>query len=316
MKLQEMVQLFLDSRKRGITGARKKASPRTVSVYDYNLRILSNFLATETGEGGVVDYVDIKRLHIVQFIDWVDKKIDKKEWSLATRLQVLRSVKTFFRWVEIDEDCREAGLKAFDKYLPVIAKCPRRIDIPQIKDLRTFKNTFNTKNRWGFRDYVAMSLMLDNGIRIGEVCNLKLDMLMIESRLMIVSGKTGPRPLPITEEMATLFKGWLKRRASCPTAKDSPYVFVSKYEPQMSPNGFGQRFRKHRKKFGLPRITPHTCRHSFSTNFLIKGGDLEKLRLMTGHTSYEMLKDYLHLSKVAGTQMKDQLEKVSLLRDL
>lgn len=316
MLLDEMVKLFIDSRKRGVTGARKKAAPKTIEVYTNTLRTLTRFLAEEVEGAGVTDYTALKRLHLIQFLDWLQKQEDNKKWSKATCQQVLRSLRTFFKWVDKDEDCQEAGLKGLQKYMPVIGKTPRRTDIPQMKELKSFKNNFNTANRWGYRDYVATCLMLDTGARLGEVCNLRLDHTLLDDRTMIVDGKTGPRLVPLTEEMVRLLKGWFKRRTTCKTAEGSPYVFISKYGPQMSVNGFGQRFRKHVKKYNLPRISAHSLRHSFATNYLRQGGDMEKLRMMTGHTTYTMLMDYLHLAKVGGKAAHQELEKVSILKEL
>ena len=316
MMLQETVKYFLESRRRGMTGARKKSGPSTMKIYTANMHAFTSFMETAAGNGGIVMYEHIKKSHIVEFLGWIDQKEQSQEWAKASCLQVLRTLRTFFRWVDLDEDCQDAGLKGLQRYLPAIEKNPRRTDIPQIADLSLFKNGFNTKNRWGYRDYVATCLMLCTGIRLGEVCNLRLDNVLLEDRVLLVSGKTGPRPIPITTEMVGILKGWLRRRQTCKTSEGSPFVFVSKYRPQMAVNAFGARFRKHRRKHNLPRISAHTLRHSFCTHYLKKGGDMEKLRMMTGHTTYEMLKEYLHLAKVGGKAMQDELEKVSLLKDV
>lgn len=312
MILDEMVKLFIDSRKRGTTGAKKKCAPSTVKIYEDNLKTFMGFLQSETKDGGVTQYKSIRRLHIVQFLDW----LDKKQLAKASKLQVLGSLRTFFKWVDLDEDCELQELKGMQKWLPAIEKKPRRLDIPALKDLRSFKNNFNTDDTWEYRDYIATCLMMDTGIRLGEVCNLRLDGVKLEEKTIIVNGKQGMRLVPITNDMIRLFKGWLKRRVLCRYSEGSPYVFISKRGPQMDDNGFGKSFRKHRKKFDLPRISAHTFRHAFSTNYLRKGGDIEKLRNITGHTTYEMLKDYLHLAKLGGEEAQKELEKVSLLKEL
>ena len=47
---------------------------------------------------------------------------------------------------------------------------------------------------------------------------------------------------------------------------------------------------------GVDRVHAHLCRHTFATSFLQYGGNMEKLRLYMGHSDYEILKNYLHLS--------------------
>lgn len=312
MLLSDTVQLFIDSRKRGVTGARKKASDRTVEFYERNLGIFVDWLTTKHA---ILRYEDIKRLHIVQFLDYLDQK-QSAGWSLSTVLMVLRALKAYFRLVDSDEDCQQAGLKGFHKYLPIIEKSPRRTDIPQVKDFKAFKANFDVKNPIKYRNYIITCLLLDNGIRVGELCNLRVDHCRLQERVLIVDGKTGPRPVPVTKEMQRLLQAWLKKRSTFTYAKDSPYVFISKRSPKLTPLAVSHAFQKHRKALGLPRMTPHSFRHAFCTNYLRSGGDIEKLRNITGHASYEMLKEYLHLAKTGSKAVQEEHERVSLLKEV
>lgn len=315
MQLDEVISLFLDSRKRGTTGAKKKCSKKTIRVYEDCLHHFRDFLLTET-QTSVTRYEGIRRAHIGAFCDWLDQRESSGRWSKSSVLQILRTLRTFFRWVDQDEDCQLAEHKGWQKYLPAIEQCPRREDVPQLKDLKSFKNTFNTDRKWDYRDYVITCLMLDTGIRCGEVCNLRLDHLLLDEKMIIVDGKTGPRPVAVTGDMVRLLKGWIKKRVSCTKSEGSPYVFVSKRSEKMDVSAVSNRFRKHRKKYNLPRITPHSLRHSFCTNYLRKGGDIAKLKMMTGHTTYAMLEGYLHLAKLGSKEFQQDLEKVSLLKEV
>jgi site-specific recombinase XerD len=318
MLLAEMVSLFLDSRRRGVDGAKKRCTPKTIRIYQSNLKTFTNFLQTDakdsTGAGGITRYEHIKRPHIAGFLDWMEEKTTKKEWSLSTKLQVLRTLRVFSNWVDRDEDCQAENLEGFQRRLPVIEKNPRRADIPELQECITFKDTFNTERTWQYRDYVATALMLDTGVRIGEVCNLRVDCILWDTKTLFVNGKTGPRPIAVTPDMLKLLKGWLKRREACRQASGSPYVFIARTSPQMTPEGFRQSFSKHRKKFTLPRITAHTFRHTFCRNYLQEGGHLDRLRNMTGHKSYDQLLGYLDQAKVGNVEAQKELEKVSILR--
>jgi site-specific recombinase XerD len=152
MLLNDLVLLFLDSRRRGVTGAKKKCSPATMHIYEDNMRVFTNWLG-ETH--GILHYGGLRRVHLAWFLDFLDKKVADGHWKVPTELQILRTLKTFFRWIDADEECQEAQLKGMQKYLPAIRRNPRRTDIPGIKDVKTYKSSFNLRSPWEYRDYVV-----------------------------------------------------------------------------------------------------------------------------------------------------------------
>ncbi len=317
MKIAEMTKMFIDSRRRGTDGARKRCSPKTIAVYKRNMDILERFLLEDAPDGAVVDYENMRRGTILALVDWIMAKEKAGRWSRSTALQFWRCLKSFFRWIEQDEDCQEDGLKNFGKYLPSIEKSPRREYIPMTADLRQFRNSYDTHKPYAFRNYVAFSLMLDTGIRNSELCDLRLDDVMLEDNLIIVDGKGGRRRIiPLTEGTGRLLKAWLKRREGTVQGATSEYVFISKYGARLTANGFGQTFRKMQKAHNLPKISAHTLRHSFATYYLQGGGSLERLRLIMGHSSFEMTKEYLHMAQVNDKGARSELEKVSVLKNL
>lgn len=316
MHIEEMTRLFLDSRKRGTDGARKRCTEATISIYTRNLSIFQSFMLSGEAGNTVIEYKSLRRANILSLVDWIDAKIGERQWSKATALQFWRVLRSFFHWVDKDEDCQAENLRGMQRYLPVIGKTPRKEFIPMTQDLRDFRNAYNTDRSYGFRNYVAFSLMLDSGIRCGELCNLKLEDILEKESLIIVDGKTGRRAVPITDSTMKLLRAWLKRRNTTKMGQTSKFVFVSKYDERISVNGMGQSFRKMRKKFGLSAISPHSLRHAFGTFYMRNGGGLENLRSILGHSTYEMTKEYLHMAKVGGESAKKELEKVSVLKSL
>ena len=50
------------------------------------------------------------------------------------------------------------------------------------------------------------------------------------------------------------------------------------------------------KKKGFSRIYPHLLRHTFATNFVYNGGNLEVLRVLMGHSTINITQIYIHLA--------------------
>jgi site-specific recombinase XerD len=316
MNLMQMLPLFIDSRRRGMYGARRRCSEKTIKIYRNNLQVFLAFMA----ERSIMRFEDLNRVNLSAFFAALLAKQQAKEWSESTRLQVLRTMRAFLHWIEQDPDCVDDRLddtaKKLLRHMPPIPKNPRRDDIPKMRDIRGFQGTFNTRKVVEHRDYVASCLMMDNGMRIGELCNLRLNDIDWDIKIATVCGKTGRRNVPLSAGMIPLLKGWIKRRRELKSSQNSDYVFVSARSPKMSPDAWASHIARHRKKHGLPRISAHSFRHLFCTNYLAKGGDMNRLMNITGHTSYQVIGDYLHQAKLAQKESRDEFEKVTLLKEL
>jgi integrase/recombinase XerD len=98
-------------------------------------------------------------------------------------------------------------------------------------------------------------------------------------------------------------------------AAASQYVFVTRTSPQMNSTVLGKSFRRNRAMNGLPRISPHTFRHAFCTNYLKNGGDVARLKTITGHKTYQMLDQYIKKAAQVSKVAHDELERVDMLKD-
>jgi site-specific recombinase XerD len=311
MLFAELVSGFLYSRKLGIraVGAKRKASDSTLSNYEYALDVFTDFMESKRAKS---KWESLNREDIRAYIEFVNAQ---EKWSTSTKLTYLRTLRTLMHFIEKDEEC--ADLKSWRKELPAIGENEQRKNIPTPLDLKKWRASFDTDTVFGYRNYVAFCLFTVSGIRLGELSTLRLDWLKLDNREIYVTGKVGPRSVAITHEVVRLLNGWLKRRETLKFAKTSQFVFVGVNGERCKENGFGQVFRKMRKANPeLVKLSSQLLRHSFGTYYLRNGGNMERLRLMMGHTTYDTTKKYLHLAQVGSEQGKDELERVSPLKML
>lgn len=309
MLVREVVELFIHNRKFQM-GAR----PDTIKAYTYALKIFTDFMEVDRNRN---DYQQISRIDIAAFTEHMRANLDGKEWSLSKYLLILKTLKCMFRWMEKDDDCREEQLKSWRERMPKGRKAPARDFIPSPADLKKWQKAFNTRSTTGLRNYMMFSVMLETGIRRGELSSILVRNLQLDRNLIYVTGKTGDRIVTITQELGERLRVYLRKKERS-AYRESPYLFPSRssmMEPT-SPQYISQIFRKMQKRLGLPKITPHTLRHSFSTYYLMNGGSVENLRVQTGHQTYSSMLHYMHLAKVGGQQAAAELEKASPLRML
>lgn len=309
MLIREVVDLFISHRKNNLNVAKE-----TVKTYRYATKHFIDFMEDTRQK---TSYEEINRVDIAAFNEYIKGELDSARWSRSRFLLVIKTLKAMFHWIEEDDDCKEDGLKSWRTKMPKGGKYPRREYIPSVAELKTWQKSFNTKTATGLRDYMIFTMLLETGMRRGELASLKEESVMFGTQTIYVNGKTGPRTISMSPLLAELIKTYLKKRARSHLAK-SPYLFPSKRALDCPTDAqyVSQIFRRIKNRLGLANITPHTLRHAFSTYYLVNGGGSETLRINTGHKTYDSMLHYIHLAKVHGKHQKDEMEKASLLKML
>jgi integrase/recombinase XerD len=138
------------------------------------------------------------------------------------------------------------------------------------------------------RDRAILTLIMDNGVRAGEVCSLLKH--NIKQETVVVYGKTGWREAPISDETRHLL---LQVAATSP----NEYVFHGHKGP-LTRFGIYRIVRGHMEKAGIrgPKLGSHRIRHAFGKNFLVEGGDLRSLQEIMGHTDIKTTQKYATLN--------------------
>jgi site-specific recombinase XerD len=140
------------------------------------------------------------------------------------------------------------------------------------------------------RDLVQVQAGLFLGLRVSELCKLRVEDLDLDQRTaMVVQGKGGKdRSLPISERLFAVLMDWLgERRAG--------FVFEGKGGRKLSTRTVQLRMLALGQKAGLTkRLKPHTLRHSFATRLLEKQAAIHEVSELMGHSNISTTQVYLH----------------------
>jgi len=213
--------------------------------------------------------------------------------SPETKYDVYRALKTFFKFMS----SRHRLPNPMDAIKP-----PRRprtlMPTLEIGELMRLLNSAES-----LRDRAVITLLVDCGLRAGEVCSLLKH--NIKQETIIVHGKIGWREVPISEET---------RRLLLQVAVLSPddYVFHGHKGP-ITRHLIYAIVRRALEKAGIkgPKLGPHRLRHAFGKNFLVEGGDLRSLQEIMGHADIETTQKYATLNL---TDIVKKHQKFSPLR--
>ncbi|MDO4276333.1 MAG: tyrosine-type recombinase/integrase [Eubacteriales bacterium] len=161
-------------------------------------------------------------------------------------------------------------------------------------EVESIDKLFNKHTMQGLRNYCILHLMLDAGLRSGEVVHLRLRDLNFDKRyIMIYDSKYNKsRIVP----MADLLYRNLSVYVSTYRLHSSGSVFIGKSQQPITSNTIKMFFYHLKQKSGIQRIHAHILRHTFATSYILGGGNLEMLRMLLGHFDYSVTRNYLHLA--------------------
>jgi integrase/recombinase XerC len=146
------------------------------------------------------------------------------------------------------------------------------------------------------RDIAMLELMYGSGLRLAEVCGLRLhdlDPASGEARVLGKGGKT--RIVPIGDKTLAALRRWLAQRPAHAPAAESA-LFVSKQGRPIAPRTVQARLSRLARKHGLAgRVHPHMLRHACASHFLQNSGDLRAVQELLGHSSLATTQIYTHL---------------------
>jgi integrase len=152
-----------------------------------------------------------------------------------------------------------------------------------------------------YHDYLrVMSLLaLNCGLRRGELFNLRWADVNLTAKIMTVQGEgnddgdgsksTQSRPIPLNPEALKVIKAWRKRHQ-----KAEGLVFPS--EDGQRFNNVNKSWTAVRKAAGLKKLRFHDLRHTFASNLVQKGADLNTVRELMGHSDISTTMIYAHLA--------------------
>lgn len=205
-----------------------------------------------------------------------------------------RALDIFFNWLEDNDDLgnpvspfrNNRGKKRKPPKLPKHE--PRRA---QLEDVLKILRSIPQATWLDQRDRAIVQLMLDTGLRAGEVCGLLVaDVDMVRSELLVRSGKGDKdRRVPFTEKTKREVTMYLMRRPPCPM-QWAAYLFLAaknawgvKTRGPLKPGGLTQLWKTLSLHAAVPVINPHSVRHLFGFKLLNDGVRLETVSKLMGH---------------------------------
>ena len=158
------------------------------------------------------------------------------------------------------------------------------------------------ENSYSLRNAFVISLLYSSGIRLSEMLQLNRGQI-VDQQFTVIGKGSKARLCFIDDRTQALMDEYLATRKD-----NSEALIVSAQNKQrMTPTNVQLLIKNSAERAGIKqRVTPHTLRHSFATNFLKNNGNMRYLSTMLGHSSLDTTMIYTH---VVDNDLREQYKK-------
>lgn len=258
--------------------AEQGKSINTIKSYNHDIDLFFEYFKIEPGI--------INRDQIIEYKDYL---LETRNNDAKTINRALSSLKSY------NEFLVENG---YQDEVTILSQDYRKVQ----KQLTSPTNTNNkeifnfmekVKKNEPIRNYYIIRLILNTGLRISELLSIELsDIDLKRKNLKIVGKGSKQRNIPLNDKAIDIIKLVIDDRKNYNYAYNvlnSKYLFLSNKGEKLRSSSIERIFNNYSNK-----ITPHSLRHIFATDYLENGGDLRSLQMILGHGNLSTTAIYTH----------------------
>lgn len=263
-------------------------SPHTISAFLRDLRKLQRAVQ--------VNLDRITAADLDGFLSGMQTKPDGEPRSPNSLNRLRTALRTFFTWLH-RAGMIETNPAASIKTTSVAPKPPVYLTDQEERELLRCLRDNRTKKH-ALRDTAIIHLLLDTGIRVGELVGLNLE--DIDGKHLRVRRSKGGSPvvkfLPVrTRKAIETYLG--TERQNLLKEKDSDALFLNQQGGRLHARAVQQMIPAWIERAGITKaVTPHTLRHTFATSLLNKTGNLLLVQKALGHRNVTTTQVYAHVA--------------------
>ena len=273
----------------------KGLSPRTLDAYMSDVEKFDAYIQ----EGGG----DILTVELEQLRSYIATLVDVGIHP-RTQARLLSSLRSFYGFLKMDgyiESNPTELLKSpkLPMYLP---------DVLTLDEIDRVIDAIDLSQLEGQRNRAMIEVLYSCGLRVSELCNLKISDLYLDEEFIRVTGKGDKQRLvPISPRAIAELNYYFNDRDHIEIKPgDEDYVFISERRRKpLSRITVFHIVKELVEAAGVQKnVSPHTFRHSFATHLLEGGANLRIIQAMLGHESIATTEIYAHIDR---TRLREEI---------
>lgn len=262
-------------------------SDHTVTAYTHDLEDFMAFL----GKEDLGSFISISSRVAKFYLADLSERFSQV--SVARKISTIRS---FYHFL-IKENFTDSH-PFLEVHPPKIPKKLPKFIYPE--EIESLFDSIDTSSDLGLRNYLTLELFYSTGLRVSELCTLKLKDIDLNKRTLLIHGKgLKDRYVPIHADLVSRLESYiLSTRKNLMKDKSHPYLIVNAKGDLITTRGLRYIIKEIIDKSStFLNVTPHTLRHTFASHLISKGADLRSVQELLGHAHISTTQIYTEISK-------------------
>jgi site-specific recombinase XerD len=227
---------------------------------------------------------DVERLDVTEYL----AHLAGRGLSGVSRARKLAAIREYFRFAKIEALIEASPVEGIET--PKTEKRGRNWLTPE--EYNRLLAAAGTSTR----DYAILMTFLQTGVRVSELCALRLEDVDLENKTLYIKVGKGmsARTIDLEKKGVQSLKSWLKVRPE--VASDR--LFLNRDDEPLGERGVQKLLAKYCQLAGITkRISPHSLRHTFASHKAEAGVSPFQLQQWLGHSSLDTTQIYVHLAR-------------------
>ncbi len=289
----------------GYFQAIKARSPLTIREYRYDLVMFFRYMLrrrdmipkdTPFNEIAIksVDQKLLKSIQLTDFYAYITWLTQERHCAPSTRSRKIAALKAFFSYLKNKAFLIDVNVAVELESPKQMKRLPKHLSLDESKQL--LDAAASSDYPFSVRDYCILTLFLNCGLRLAELCSINLNSVRGDTLTVIGKGSK-ERTIYLNGACLSAIEDYLQERPK--TGLKTPQaLFISRLGQRISPKTVQYLIKKYILAAGLDpkRYSVHKLRHTAAT-LMYKYGkvDIRALQVILGHASVSTTEIYTHI---------------------
>ncbi len=216
--------------------------------------------------------------------------------SARSQARIISGIKSFYRFLVLSDYREDDPTELLDSprlgnHLP---------EVLSVEEIDLLMSAIDRSTKEGQRNRAILETLYSCGLRVSELCHLKMSDYFPHEQFIKVEGKRSKQRLvPVSPSAIHEISLYIPdRHAQLIKPGEEDYLFLSRRGTHLSRIMIFHLIKELVHTTGIKKVvSPHTLRHSFATHLLEGGANLRAIQVMLGHESIATTEIYTHISR-------------------